>query len=155
MDFRNSSWSIARLKNYLKRKRGYSRLPFKKPELLERQVSLNRHLAYILRVQTLCQVFQVQPEKNKSLLAQTSPALQPLPLAFSQLPIVSDLIICPKGDGVGQTSRFLSMRLRASYSRFGEIGGRKENTDGIAPTFGKCLALLGFKQLLMEESTSF
>ena len=68
---------------------------------------------------------------------------------------MSDLIICPKDDGGGQTSRFLSMRLRASYSHFGEIGGRKENTDGITPTFGKCLALLGFKQLVMEESTSF
>ena len=42
---------------------------------------------------------QVQPEKTKRLLAQTSPALEPLPLAFCQLPIVSDLIICPKDDG--------------------------------------------------------
>ena len=55
----------------------------------------------------------------------------------------------------GQTSRFLSMRLRASYSHLGDIGGRKENTDGTAPAFGKCLAFLGFKQLVMEESTSF
>ena len=47
------------------------------------------------------------------------------------------------------------MRLRASYSHLGDIGGRKENTDGTAPTFGKCLAFLGFKQLVMEESTSF
>ena len=31
--------------------------------------------------------------------------------------------------------------------------GRKENTDGTAPAFGKCLALLGFKELVMEEYT--
>ena len=92
---------------------------------------------------------------NKSLLAQTLPALQPLPLAFCQLPIVSDFNICPKDDGGGQTSRFLSMRLCASYSHLGDIGRRKENTDGTAPTLGKCLAFLGFKQLVMEESTSF
>ena len=46
------------------------------------------------------------------------------------------------------------MRLRASYFHLGDIGGRKENTDGTAPAFGKCLAFLGFKQLVMEE-TSF
>ena len=39
------------------------------------------------------------------------------------------------------------MRLRASYSHLGDIGGRKENTDGTAPAFGKCPAFLGFKQL--------
>ena len=52
----------------------------------------------------------------------------------------------------GQTSRFLSMRLRASYSHLGDIGGRKENTDGTAPAFGKCpvAAFIGFKQLVMD-----
>ena len=40
-------------------------------------------------------LFQVQPEK-KSLLAQTSLALQPLPLAFCQFPKVNGVIIWPK-----------------------------------------------------------
>ena len=43
--------------------------------------------------------------KKKSLLAQTSPALQPLPLAFCQLPIVSGLSIWPRRRW-GQTFRF-------------------------------------------------
>ena len=50
----------------------------------------------------------------------------------------------------GQTSRCLSMRLRASYSYLGNIGGRNENTDGTAPAFGKCPAFPGFKQLVMD-----
>ena len=45
-------------------------------------------------------------KKKKSLLAQTSPALEPLPLAFCQLPMVSDLIICPKDDGGGKHRDF-------------------------------------------------
>ena len=76
LDSWNSSWIIARLKEYLKRKRGYSRLPFKKAELLERQVSLNLHLTYTLRVQTRCSSkCNLKKHTSKSLLAQTSPAL--------------------------------------------------------------------------------
>ena len=45
-------------------------------------------------------------KKTKSLLAQTSPELEPLPLAFCQLPMVSDLIICPKDDGGGKHRDF-------------------------------------------------
>ena len=37
------------------------------------------------------------------------------------------------------------MRLRASYSHLGDIGGRKE-PDGTAPAFGKCPAFLGCKK---------
>ena len=42
------------------------------------------------------------------------------------------------------------MRVRASYSHLGDIGGRKENTDGTAPAFGKCPAILGCKQLVVD-----
>ena len=46
------------------------------------------------------------------------------------------------------------MRLRAPYSHLGDIGGRKENTDGTAPAFGKCPAFLGFKQLVVDPGSS-
>ena len=83
----------------LEKKRGHSRLLFKKAEPLERQVSLSRHLAYTLRCVYTPSAFPSatwNKTKKKSLLAQTSPALQPLPLAFRQLPIVSGLIIWPR-----------------------------------------------------------
>ena len=128
-------------------------MPFKKAELLERQVSLNRHLAYTLRVQTRCS--SKCNLKNKKpparVLAQTSPALEPLPLAFCQLPIVSDFIICPKDDGGGKhRAASRCVYVLQSYSHLGDIGGRNENTDGSAPAFGKCPAFLGFKQLVMD-----
>ena len=56
-------------------------------------------------------LFQVQPERKKSLLAQASPALQPLPLAFCQLPIVSGLIIWPLRRRRRQTSRLLEIMI--------------------------------------------
>ena len=138
LDSWNSSWIIARLKEYLKRKRGYSRLPFKKAELLERQVSLNLHLAYTLRVQTRCsskcnlKKQKKPPGTNFACVVTSSPRF--LPASDSEWP---DHLSQRRWRG--QTSRFLSMRLRASYSHLGDIGGRKENTDidGTAPAFGK------------------
>ena len=89
-------------------------------------------------------------KKKRSLLAQTSPALQPLPLAFCQLPIVSGLSIWPRRRR-RQTYRFPYVYVLRTLTW--DPCGRKENTDGTAPAFGKCLALLGFKELVMEEST--
>ena len=85
----------------LEKKRGHSRLLFKKAEPLERQlVALSRHLAYTLRCVYTPGAFPSatwnKQQQQKSLLAQTSPALQPLPLAFCQLPIVSGLSIWPR-----------------------------------------------------------
>ena len=45
--------------------------------------------------------------RKKSLLAQTSPALQPLPLAFCQLPKVSGVIIWPMAKLPKTTDRYL------------------------------------------------
>ena len=93
-------------------------------------------------------LFQVQPEKKKSLLAQTSPALQPLLLAFCQLLKVSGVIIWPKlpktTAGANTFSQCVSV-LVLSLGR--HAGEKKKNTDGTAPAFGKCLAFLGFKEL--------
>ena len=105
-------------------KRRHSRLLFKKAELLERQVSLNSHLAYTLRCVYTPGAFpnatwnKKKKKKKKSLLAQTSPALQPLPLAFCQLPIVSGLSINLAQTTAG-TNISLSLRVRASYSHSG------------------------------------
>ena len=161
LDSRNSSWSIARLKEYLRKKRGHSRLLFKKAELLERQVSqaLSRHLAYIVhtalrvhpRCLSKCNLKKKKKKKKKSFLAQTSPALQPLPLAFCQLPIMSGLIILPRRRR-GQTHRFPSLRLRASYSHLGPMRAKRKHRWHCT-CFRKCLALLGFKELVVEEST--
>ena len=98
-------------------------------------------------------LFQVQPEtkKKKSLLAQTSPALQPLPLAFCQLPIVSGLSIWPRRRR-GQTYRFPYVSVLRTLTWDLCSAGEKSmvNTDGTAPAFGKCLA---FKELVMAEPT--
>ena len=97
LDSRNSSWSIASLKVYLRKKIGHSRLLVKKAELLERQVPLNRHLAYTLQYVYTPVLFQVLKQTNKkSLVTQTSPALQPLAFAFCHVPIVSGLSIWPR-----------------------------------------------------------
>ena len=101
LDSRNSSWSIARLKEYLRKKEDTVVCCSRKPSLL------NAKYLSIVISHTHCVsctpavLFQVQPdhETNKqkeSLLAQTSPALKPLPLPFCQLPIVSGLSIWPR-----------------------------------------------------------
>ena len=89
-------------------KRGHSRLLFKKAELLERQISLNRHLAY-KRLRVHPGAFPSatwNKQTKKSLLAQTSPALQPLPLVFCQLPLVSGLSPDGPDDGGGKHIAF-------------------------------------------------
>ena len=140
---RNSSWSIARLKECLRRKRGRSRLPFKKAELLERQVSPNRHLAYTLRVHPRCSSKSRcnLKKKKKSLLAQTSPGFQPLPLPFCQLPIVIGLIIWPKTTaGANITLSVNASTCFVLSLAVGDIMMRaKENTDGTALISGSGL----------------
>ena len=91
----------------LEEKRGHSRLLLKKAEPLERQVSLSRHLTYTLRCVYIPGAFPSATwnQQKKSLLAQTSPALQPLPLPFCQLPIVSGHSNWPRRRR-GETYRF-------------------------------------------------
>ena len=130
LDSRNSSWSIARLKEYLRKKRGHSRFAVQEsraswtPSIS--QSSSRIHTA-LPRVHPRCfsKCNLKQTKTKKSLLAQTSPALQPLPLPFCQLPIVSGLSIWPRRRR-GQAYRF-PLRLRASYSHLGPMRVKRKH----------------------------
>ena len=157
LDFPNSSWSIDRLKEYLRGKQGTIDRHSRKSSILNAKY-LGSQSKWSRRIHTACTPRRCSStdcnlKKKKSFLAQTSPAMQPLPLAFCQLPMVSGLIIWPRRRH-GQTS---PLSLNASYVLHGtltwETCGRKENTAGTAPVFVKCLAFFGFKELVMEEST--
>ena len=67
LNSRNSSWSIACLKEYLRKKRGLTVVCCsRKPSFLNaKHLSLNRHLAYTLRCVYTPMFFQVQPETKK------------------------------------------------------------------------------------------
>ena len=136
--------SIARLKEYLRRKRGHSRLllPFKKAELPERQVSLNCHLAYThththTHTHTPCTpqvLFFVQPEK--SLLAGTNfvcvATSSPCYLPAFKSEWRHHLAQTPKDDDGGKHHAF-SQCVYVLRTLTWETCGRKENTDGTAP----------------------
>ena len=130
LDSRNSSWSISRLKKVLEKKRGHSRLLFKKVELLERQVSLNRHLAYTLRCVTSehprcfskCNLKQTTTKKlpgtNFACIATSSPCFLPAsndewPQHFAQT--------------TAGANTSLSLRLRASYSHLGPMRAKRKH----------------------------
>ena len=124
LDSRNSSWSIARLKEYLRKKEDrHSRLLFKKAEPLERQVSLNHHLAYTLRCVYIdhprcfskCNLKQTKkkpPGTNLACIATSSPSF--LPASDSEWP--QHLAQTTTGANIS-----LSLRLRASYSHLGPM----------------------------------
>ena len=77
-------------------KRGHSCLPFKKVQLLQRQVSLNCRLARTPRVPP------PPPPPPSSALPRETERKKPLPLAFCQLPKMSGLIIWPNDDRGGK-----------------------------------------------------
>ena len=151
LDSWNSSWSIARLKEYLRRKRGHSRLPFKKAELPERQVSINHHLVYTLRVQSRCRSSKCKLKKKKppgtnfACDATSSPCFQPASKSeWRRRHHLAQL--ASKDDGGGKHHAF-SQCVYVLRTLTWETCGRKENTGGTAPAFGKYLAFLGFKVL--------
>ena len=145
----NWSWSIARLKEYLRRKRGHSRLLFKKAEFL------NAKYLSIVTWHTHC-VYNpgALPSATwkKSLLAQTSPALQPLPSPCFLPASESEchhLVQTPKDDGGGKHHAFSQwVSVFRDRTLTWETYRPKKNTNGTVPAFGKCLAFLGFKELV-------
>ena len=163
-DSRNSRWSIARLKEYLRKKRGHSRLLFKKAELLEHQVSLNRHLACTLRCVYTPSAFPTTTTKkptgtNFAGIATSSPCFLPAsdsewPQHLAQTTAGTNISLSCFSDG-SCCYRFPYVYVLRTLTW--DPCRRKENTDGTAPGGGggggKCLALLGFKELVMEEST--
>ena len=149
-DCSNSSWSIARLKAYLRKKEDTVVCWLRKPSFLNA-----RYLSIVIS-HTHCVTCtpgafpSAETNKQKSLLTQTSPAFQPLPIAFCHVPIVSGLSIWPRRRR-RQTYRFPYLNMLRTL--IWDPCGRKENTDGTAPASGKCLALIGFKEPVVEEST--
>ena len=148
LNSRNSSWSIACLKEYLRKKRGLTVVCCsRKPSFLNaKHLSLNRHLAYTLRCVYTPMFFQVQPEtkkkkkkkkkkEKKSLLEQTSPALQPLPLAFCQLPIMSGFSIWPRRRR-GQTYRFPYVYSTCFVLSLGTHAGEKKTPMALLLLWG-------------------
>ena len=101
------------------------------------------------RIHTACTnpvLFQVQPEETKkppgtnfACVGTSSPRF--LPASDSEWPHHLS-----QRRRWGRTSRFLSMRIRASYSYLGDIGGHRWHCT----CFWKCSAFLGFKQLAMD-----
>ena len=79
-------------------------------------ISLSQAVHTALRVHPRCfsKCNLKQQQTKKSLLAQTSPALQSLPLAFCQLPIVSGLSIWPRRRR-GQTYCRLNRTMDAGF----------------------------------------
>ena len=154
LDSRNSSWSIARLKEYLRKKKKDTavccsrKLSFLNAKYLS--IVILHHLTHCVactpRYFSKCNLKQTKknpPGTNFAYIATSSPA-------FCQLPIVSGLSIWPRRRR-GQTYRFPNVCELRTLTW--DPWGRKENTDGTAPALGKCLALHGLKELVMEEST--
>ena len=131
LDSRNSSWSIARLKEYLRKKENtvvcWSRKPsFLNAEYLSSQC--NGHLAYrTLRCVYTPVLFQVQPETKKkkppgtnfACIATSSPCF--LPASDSEWP--QHLAQTTEGANIS-----LSLRLRASYSHLGPMRAKSLKT---------------------------
>ena len=150
LDSRNSSWSIARLKENLRKKEDTVVCCSRKPSFLNaKYLSIVISHTHCVACAPRCfpsgtwnkKKKKKPPGKNFACIATSSPCF--LPASDSEWP--QDLAQTTVG-----ANRSLSLRLRTlTWDR----GGRKENTDGTAPAFGKCLALLGFKELVMEEST--
>ena len=59
-------------------------------------------------------------------------------------------LVRDKDDGGGKHRAFSQCVYVLRTLTVGDIGGRKENTDGTAPAFGKCPAFLCFKQLVVD-----
>ena len=149
LDSWNSSWSIACLKEYLRRKWGHRRLAFKNADLPERQAS--QSLPGIHHVDTACAppvLFpsatwkKKPPGTNFACVATSSPCFLPA----SKIEWRHHLAQTPEDDGGGKHHAF-SQCVYVLRTLTWETCGRKKNTDGSAPAFGKCLAFLGFKEL--------